>query len=130
MSPSDNNQADVVQAFNSTSIYLDDLLYIDNPYFERMVSQIYPTKPKLSKENSYDTEDPFLDLDLPITNDIVSCKIYDKWDGFKFEMINFSFLAKEFLAPLPVLYPFRSLFVLREDVLNSSCNVFRTLFSQ
>ena len=49
MSPSDNNQADVVQAFNSTSIYLDDLFYIDNPYFERMVSQIYPTEPKLSK---------------------------------------------------------------------------------
>ena len=69
-------------------------------------------------------------MDLPITNEIVSCKIYDKRDGFKFEMIKFSFLDKEFLAPLPVLYPFRSLFILREDVLNSRCNVFRTVFSQ
>ena len=33
---------DIIEAFNSTSIYLDDLLNIDNPYFEQMVGQIYP----------------------------------------------------------------------------------------
>ena len=43
LSLSDNNQADVVEAFNFTSKYLDDLLNIDNPYFEQMVSQIYHT---------------------------------------------------------------------------------------
>ena len=37
LSLSDNNQADVVEEFNSTSKYLDDLLYIDSPYFELMV---------------------------------------------------------------------------------------------
>ena len=31
---SDDNQADIIEAFNSTSIYLDDLLNIDNPYLE------------------------------------------------------------------------------------------------
>ena len=31
---SSDNQADVIEAFNSTSRYLDDLLNIDNPYFE------------------------------------------------------------------------------------------------
>ena len=36
LSLSDNNQADVVEAFNSTSRYLDDLLNIDNPYFEHI----------------------------------------------------------------------------------------------
>ena len=35
--PSSDNQADVIKAFNSTSRYLDDLLNIDNPYFEGMV---------------------------------------------------------------------------------------------
>ena len=44
LSLSDNNQTDVVEAFNSTSRYLYDLLYIDNPYFAQMVSQIYPTE--------------------------------------------------------------------------------------
>ena len=36
LSLSDNYQTDIIEAFNSTSIYLDDLLNIDNPYFEQM----------------------------------------------------------------------------------------------
>ena len=47
LSLSDNNQADIIEAFNSTSRYLDDLLNIDNPYFEQMVGQIYPTELQL-----------------------------------------------------------------------------------
>ena len=49
LSLSDNNQADVIDAFNSTSNYLDGLLNIDNPYSEQMVGQIYPTELQLSK---------------------------------------------------------------------------------
>ena len=59
LSLSDNNQAEVVEAFNSTSKYLDDLLNIDNPYFAQMVSQIYPTELQLNKANPSDTEAPF-----------------------------------------------------------------------
>ena len=29
---SDDNKVDIIEAFNSTSRYLDDLLNIDNPY--------------------------------------------------------------------------------------------------
>ena len=50
LSLSDNKQADAVDAFNSTSRYLDDLLNIDNPYFERMASQIYPTEHHLNEQ--------------------------------------------------------------------------------
>ena len=32
---SDNYQADIIEAFNSTFNYLDDLFNIDNPYFEK-----------------------------------------------------------------------------------------------
>ena len=39
---SDVKQAEIIEAFKSTSIYLDDLLNIDNPYFEGMVNRIYP----------------------------------------------------------------------------------------
>ena len=77
LSLSDNNQADIIEAFNSTSRYLDDLL--GNPYFEQMVGQIYPTELQLNKANSSDTEASLLDLNLSITNGIVSSKIYDKW---------------------------------------------------
>ena len=44
LSLSDNNQTDIIEAVNSTSRYLDDLLNIDNPYFEQLVGQIYPTE--------------------------------------------------------------------------------------
>ena len=77
LSLSDNNQADV-QAFSFTSRYLDDLLNIDNSYFEQMVSQIYPTELQLNKANSKNIEGPFLDLDLSIITGIVSTKMYDK----------------------------------------------------
>ena len=49
---------------NSTSRYLDDLLNIDNPFFEQMVGQIYPTELQLNKANSSDTETPFFGLEL------------------------------------------------------------------
>ena len=59
LSLSENNQTDIIEAFNSTSGYLDDLLEIDNPYFEQMAGQIYPTELQLNKANSSDTEAPF-----------------------------------------------------------------------
>ena len=84
----------IIEAFNSTSRYLDDLLNIDNPYFEQMVGQgqIYPTELQLNMANSSDTEVPFLDLTSPITNGIVFSKICDKRDNFNFEIVNFPFL--------------------------------------
>ena len=65
---SDDNQADMIEAFNSISGYLDDLLDIASPYFEGMVNQIYPPELQLNKANSFDTEAPFLDLHLSISN--------------------------------------------------------------
>ena len=49
LSLSDNNQTDIIEAFNSTSRHLGDLLNIDNPYFEQMVDQMYPTELQLNK---------------------------------------------------------------------------------
>ena len=62
LSLSDNNQADVNEAFKPASRYLYDLLNIDNPYFKQIASKIYPTELQLNKANSSDTESPFLDL--------------------------------------------------------------------
>ena len=83
LSLSDNNQTDIIEAFNSTPRYFDDLLNIDNPYFKQMVGQIYRTELQLNKANSSDTEASFLDLNLSITNGMVSSQIYDKQDDFK-----------------------------------------------
>ena len=65
LSLSDNNQTDIIEAFNSTSRYLGDLLNIVNPYLKQMVGQVYPTELQLNKANSSDTQAPFLDLNLP-----------------------------------------------------------------
>ena len=59
MSLPDDTQAGVIEAFNTTSRDLDDLFNIDNPYFEGMVSQIYPAELQLNKSNTSDTEAPF-----------------------------------------------------------------------
>ena len=89
---SDVKQAEIIEAFKSTSRYLDDLLNIDNPYFEGMVNRIYPPELQLNKVNTADTEAPFLDLHLSISNGFVSSKIYDKRDDFDFDIVNFPFL--------------------------------------
>ena len=81
---SPENQADI-EAFYSTSRYLDDLLNIDNISFELMVNRIYPAELLLNKANSSDTEAPFLDLNLSISNGTVSTKIYNKRDNFDFD---------------------------------------------
>ena len=92
ISLSGDKQADVIDAFNTTSRYLDDILNINNVYFDKKVSQIYPSELQLNKANTSDTEAALIDLHLSISNDIVSTKIYDNRDEFDFEILNFPFL--------------------------------------
>ena len=59
---------------------LDNILNIDNVFFDYMVSQIYPSELQLNKANTSDNEAAFLD--------IVAIKIYDKRGDFDFEIDN------------------------------------------
>ena len=59
MSLSDDKHADVIDALNTTSRYLDDILNINNVYFDNMVSQIYHSELQLNKANTSDTETAF-----------------------------------------------------------------------
>ena len=58
--------ANNIGIFNSISQYLDNLLKIDNAYFEQMVNKIYPKELQLNHTDTSDTEVPFLDLNLSI----------------------------------------------------------------
>ena len=49
MSLSDVKQADNIDAFNTTSRYLDNILNINNVYFDNMVSQIDPSELQFNK---------------------------------------------------------------------------------
>ena len=83
---SDVKKAEIIEAFKSTSRYLGGLLNIDNPYFEGMVNRIYLPELQLNKAYTADTEAPFLDLHLSISNRFVSSKIYDKRDDFDLDI--------------------------------------------
>ena len=121
MSHSHDTKTDVIEAFNSTSRYLDDLLNIDNLFFEGMVIQIF-FKLQLNKANPTDTEATFLDLHFLISNGFVSFKIYDKRDDFDFDIVNSTFffvffvyfLKATFLVPPLMVFTFLSLFGLQE----------------
>ena len=92
LSLSEDNQSGVIEAFNSTSRYLDDLLNIDNNFFDSTVNHIYPSELQLNKANVSDAEASFLDLHLSISDGFVKTKIYDKRDDFDFDIANFPFL--------------------------------------
>ena len=96
-------QADVIDAFNTSSRYLDDILNINNVYFDNMVSQIYPSEPQLNKANTSDTKAAFLDLHLSISNDI--------------QIIQFFLLLSLYLCFISLLY--LDLYVLEGDALIS-----------
>ena len=95
-------KSDIIEAFSSSSSYLDDLLNVDNIYFDQMVDRIYPTELQLNKANSSGTEAPVLDLNLCISNVTVSIKIYNKRDDF--DIVNFLFLC-------PPAYPICGIYI-------------------
>ena len=74
LSLSEDTQSDVIEAFNSTSRCLDDLLNIDNDFNDSMVNRIYHSELQLNKANVSDTEASFLDLHLSISDGFVKTK--------------------------------------------------------
>ena len=65
MSLSDDKQADIIDAFYTTSRHLDDILNINNVvFFDTMVSQIYPSELQLNKASISNSKAAFLDLHL------------------------------------------------------------------
>ena len=64
LSLSENNQSDVIEAFNSTSRYMDDLVNVNNNLFDSIVNRIYPSELTSNKANVSYTEASFLNLHL------------------------------------------------------------------
>ena len=64
----------------------------DNSYFVDVFYQIYPHELQLNRANASDTEAPFLDLHLSVSDGFVSTKLYEKRDDFDFDRVKFPFL--------------------------------------
>ena len=106
---------DLIDAFNSTSRYLDDLLNIDNIHFEHTANRIYPAELQLYKANASDTEAAFLDLNLSNHNDIVSTKNMINGVIILILLIFRSLMAMYLDVPLMV-YIYLNLFALPEHL--------------
>ena len=55
MSLSDDKQADSIDALNTTSRYLNDILNINYIYFDNVISQIYPAELQRNEANTSGT---------------------------------------------------------------------------
>ena len=114
MSLYDDKQAAIIDAFNTASRYLDDILNIDNTYFDNMVKvskeakirnrytqvshltqdttcQIYPSEHQHNKTSTYDTKARFWICIFPLLMIFSLKKIYDKRGNFDFDIVNYPF---------------------------------------
>ena len=98
MSVSEEKQSEVIEAFNSMSRYLDDLLNVDNRYFDGLIGYTLASF-KLNKAFSSETESPYLDLHLSILDGFIACKIYNKLDC-KFSLLGWGGFSSSILRCL------------------------------
>ena len=84
---------DLMDKFNDTSRYLDDIFTIDNPKFAEHIPDIYPRELQLNKANTSDKEISFLDLNIKVIGNDIHTSVYDKRDDFGFPIVNFPWLS-------------------------------------
>ena len=77
-----SKQYDLIDLFNDTSRYLDDIFTTDNPKFEKHIPDIYPTELQLNKANTSDKETSFFDSNIKVIGSDVHTSVYDKRDDF------------------------------------------------
>ena len=107
---SEEKISEVIEAFSSTSRYLDDLLNIDNKYFDGLIKQMYPSELQSSKANSSETKTPFLDWNLSILGDLFLVKF----------MIN----AMILILRLLIFLIWMGMFLIEHPTVFISCNQF------
>ena len=88
--PQKSKQCDM---YNNVSRYLDDILTIDYPEFEKHIPDIYPMELHLNKANTSDKETYLTDFNIKVIDSDVHTIVYDKRDDFGFPIVNFPWLS-------------------------------------
>ena len=79
--------------FSSTFQCIDDLLSINNPYFESEIGNIYPPEIVLKKTTESANEVTYLDIHITVSNGLFSTRVYDKTESFNFLIVNYPFMS-------------------------------------
>ena len=88
-----SKQYDLIDMFDDTSRYLDDIFTIDNPDFEKHIPDIYPTELQLNKSITSDKETFSLNLNIKVVGSDVHTSVYYKSDDFGFPIVNFPWFS-------------------------------------
>ena len=86
---------DLIDKFNNTSRYLDDIFAIDNPAFAEHIPDIYQRELKLNKAHTSDKETSFLDWNIKIICNNIHTSVYDKRDDFDFHIVKLASLEHQ-----------------------------------
>ena len=83
----------VAKRFSHTLRYIDDLLTLNNPYFEAEIASIYPRELVLEKTTESRDRLSYLDICVTIVKRKYRTKIYDKREDYNFHIVNFPFMS-------------------------------------
>jgi len=86
---SKSNELNLIEKFNTSFRYLDDLCSLDNSLFRTYIKNSYPKELILLLSNNSDDKATLLDLDVQNNNLHSTIKIYDKRGDFDFNIVNF-----------------------------------------
>ena len=85
---------DLINMFNDTSRYLDDIFTIDNPEFEKHIPDRYPAELQLNEANTLDKETSLLDFkNIKVVGSDIHASVYDKRDDFGYPIVIFPWLS-------------------------------------
>ena len=74
----------IAKNFSNTFRYINDLLTLNNPTFEKEIKNIYPPQLELKKITETDSRLSDLDLEVNIVDGKFTTAVFDKRDGFSF----------------------------------------------
>ena len=92
--PQKSTRFDLIDKFNDTSRYIDDIFTIDNPEFAEHIPDIYPRELQWNKANNSGKETSFLDLNIKFIGNNIHTSVYDKRDDSGFPIVNFLWLVE------------------------------------
>ena len=99
-----SKQSDLIDKFNDTSRYFDDIITTYNPSFAENIPDIYSRELQLNKASTTDKETSFLALNIKVIGNNIHTSVYDKRDDFGFPIVKHMLRYWPIFARSPTLH--------------------------